>query len=73
MFRATNSIPDEPNLLASVRELYSRRPEARSLEAWEMQHLLFSLGYCENLAPEAEIATAMEIAQTDWTPDEGAA
>jgi hypothetical protein len=73
MFRAKEIITDDPNLLPSVRELYSRRPETRYLEPWEMQHVLFSLGYTDDLAEEAEIAAAIEIARTDWTPDEGAA
>ena len=64
-----NIIADEPNLLALVRELYSRRPEARFLEAWELQYLLWSLGYCDSLAPEAEIAAAMEVARGDFDPD----
>jgi hypothetical protein len=67
-----NIVAHEPNLLASVRELYSRRPETRFREAWELQHLLFSLGYTDDLADEAEIAAAIEVARTDWTPDEGA-
>jgi len=66
-------IADEPNLLASIRELYSRRPETRNLESWELQHVLFSLGYTDGLIEEAEIAVAIEVAHTDWTPDEGAA
>jgi hypothetical protein len=66
-------VHDPPCLLASVRELYSRRPETRFLEPWEVQHVLFSLGYTEDLADEAEIAAAIEVARTDWTPEEGAA
>jgi hypothetical protein len=66
-------VAHEPNLLASVRELYSRRPQTRFLEAWELQHLLFSLGYSDGLVPEGEIAAAIEVARTDWMPDEGAA
>jgi hypothetical protein len=60
-------------MLAMVREVYSRRPETRSLESWEMQHVLFSLGYTDDLAEEAEISAAVELARTDWTPEEGAA
>ena len=48
-------------------------PETRHLESWELQHVLFSLGYTDGLADEAEIAATMEVARTDWTPDEGAA
>jgi hypothetical protein len=66
-------VAHEPRLLALVRELYSRRPEIRFREAWELQHLLFSLGYCDSLAPEAEIAAAMEVARGDFDPDENAA
>jgi len=68
-----NIVAHEPNLLALVRELYSRRPETRSREAWELQHLLFSLGYCDGLVAEAEIAAAMEVARTDYDPEGAAA
>jgi hypothetical protein len=60
-------------LLAAIRELYSRLPETRFREAWELQHLLFSLGYCDGLAPEAEIAAAMEVARGDFDPEGAAA
>lgn len=73
MFRAKDIIADDPNLLASIRELYSRRPETRFREAWEMQHILFSLGYTDGLADEAEIAAAIEVARTDFDPEMGAA
>jgi hypothetical protein len=53
-------------LLASVRELYSRQPEAYYLEPWELQSLLWSLSYTEDLADEAEIAAAVEVARGDW-------
>jgi hypothetical protein len=67
------SIKDEPNLLAATREVYSRLPETYYREPWELQHLLFSLGYTDDLADEAEIAAAVEVARTDFHPDEGAA
>jgi len=73
MIRDTALVTDEPDLLALVRELLSRRKEAFFLEAWEVQHLLFLLGYRDGLAPEPEIAAAMEVARGDWTPEEGAA
>jgi hypothetical protein len=72
MSRATTIVAHEPDLLPKVRELYSRRPETRFREAWELQHLLFSLGYSDSPAPEVEIAAAVEVARTDWMPDEGA-
>jgi hypothetical protein len=62
-------ITDEPNLLAAVRELYSRRPESRHLQPWELQSLLWLLGYTNDLAPEAEIAAAAAVARTDWDSD----
>ena len=55
-------IADDPNLLASIRDLYARRPETLDLEAWELQSLLWSLGYTDCLAPEADIEAAMEVA-----------
>jgi hypothetical protein len=63
---------DPPSLLASVRDVYSRRPETRCLEPWELQHVLFSLGYTNDLADEAGIAAAVEVARGDYDP-EGAA
>ena len=65
-------IANEPNLLASIRELFSRLPESRYHEPWELQHVLWSLGYCDDLIPEVEIAAAIEVARTDFDPDEGA-
>ncbi len=67
------SIQDDPNLLAAVREVYSRLPETYYREPWELIHILFSLGYTDDLTDEAELATAIEVARTDRTPDEGAA
>lgn len=68
-----NIVAHEPNLLASVRQLYSCQPEAFFLEAWELQSLLYSLGFTDSLAPEADIAAAVEVARTDLHPDVGAA
>jgi hypothetical protein len=56
-----------------VRELYSRRPEARYLEPYELQSLLWFLGYADELIPEAEIAAAIEVARTDLDPEGAAA
>jgi len=53
-------------LLPAVRDLYSRLPETYPLQPWELQHVLFSLGYTDDLAGEAEIAAAVEVARTDW-------
>jgi hypothetical protein len=64
---------DSREVLPMVRELFSRRPEARCLEAWELQSLLFSLGYTNGLLNEGDIASALEVARTDFDPEEGAA
>ena len=53
-------------LLPAVRDLYSRQPEYVYHEPWELVHILFSLGYTDDLAGEAEIAAAVEVARTDW-------
>jgi len=54
------------HLLPVIRKLYSRRPEYLSHEPWELQHVLFSLGYVDDLADEAKIAAAVEVARSDW-------
>ena len=59
----------EPDLLVSLREVYSRLPETYYREPWEMQHILFSLGYTNGLAEEAEIAAAIEVTRTDFDPE----
>jgi hypothetical protein len=53
-------------LLLATRDLYSRLPEYWHHEPWELLHVLFSLGYTDDLADEAEIAAAVEVARTDW-------
>jgi hypothetical protein len=53
-------------LLPAIRDLYSRLPETYHLEPWELQHILFSLGYTDDLADEAEIAAAVEVARGDY-------
>ena len=53
-------------LLPALRDLYLRLPETYLLEPWELQHVLFSLGYVEDLADEAEIAAAVEVARGDY-------
>ena len=53
-------------LLPAIRDLYSRLPETYHREPWELQHVLFSLGYVDDLADEAQIAAAVEVARGDW-------
>ena len=58
-------------LLPALRDLYSRLPETYHLQPWELQHVLFSLGYVDDLAGEAQIADAVEVARGDypqWRP-----
>ena len=54
-------------LLPAVRDLYSKHPEMRILEPWELQWALFVLGHTDELESEAEIAAAVEVARGDWT------
>jgi hypothetical protein len=35
-------------------------------EPWELAHVLFSLGYVEDLAGESKIAAAVEVARGDY-------
>jgi hypothetical protein len=53
-------------LLPAIRDLYSRLPETYHLEPWELQHVLYSLNHTDDLAHEAEIAAAVEVARQDW-------
>ena len=58
-------------LLPAIRDLYSRLPEMYYRQPWELQHVLFSLGYTDDLAAEGEIWAAVEIARGDylqWRP-----
>jgi|SRR5215203_3069049 len=49
-------------LLSAIRDLYSRLPETYLLEPWELVHVLYSLNYTDDLADEAEITAAIEVA-----------
>jgi hypothetical protein len=73
MLAPTHIVHDPPCLLASVRELYSRLPETYYRELWELQHILYSLGYTDELADEAAISAALEVARADFDPEAGAA
>jgi hypothetical protein len=66
-------LPNEPDVPALVRELCSRLPEARTLEPYELQGMLWLLRYTDELLDEGELAAALEVARTDWNPDKGAA
>jgi len=55
-------------LLPLIRELYSRLPEHRVPEVWELQNVVWSLGYTDELEDEGEIQVAIEVARKDW-PD----
>jgi hypothetical protein len=53
-------------LVPAIRDLYSRLPEMYYLQPWELQSALFVLGYTDDLADEAEIAAAVEVARGEW-------
>ena len=59
-------------ILPLLRDLYSKQPEMRYLEPWELQSALFVLGYVDDLLGEWEIAAAVEVARTDFYPEEAA-
>jgi len=54
-------------LLPAIRGLYRRLPETYHVQPWELQQVLYSLGYSDDLADEAEIAAGVEEARQDWT------
>jgi hypothetical protein len=53
-------------LLPLLWDLYSKHPEMRTLEPWELQHVLWTLGYTDDLEDEGEIAAAADVARMDW-------
>lgn len=60
-------------LLPLIRELFSRNPEYRCREPWELQWLLFSLNYTDELEDEGAIENAQEVAVADVGADRSAA
>jgi hypothetical protein len=53
-------------LLPALRDLYSRLPEMYFRQPWELQMILYSLNYTDELEDEAQIAAAVEVARGDW-------
>ena len=49
-------------LVAALRDLYRRRPEARHLQAWELPWMLYALNYTDELEDEDAIADAVAVA-----------
>jgi hypothetical protein len=73
-FYLINPNPRDPDdVLSMLCDLYSRRPETRDLVAWELQHILWSLGYTDELLDESEIAAGLKAARVTSDPDKGAA
>ncbi len=56
-------------ILPLLRDLYSKHPEMRFLQPWELQSALFVLGYVDELLDEWEIAAADETARKDFYPE----
>ena len=48
-----------------IRDLYSRRPETVFSQPWELQMLLWSLDYTDELVNERDMA-AVEAARKGW-------
>jgi hypothetical protein len=73
-FYLTSPTPsDSRDILPMVRDFYSKYPEYRHHEAWELAHVLFPLAYTDELLDEGEIQAAIEVARTDFDPEQGAA
>jgi len=53
-------------LLPAARDFYSRHPEYRHLEPWELAQVLWSLNYTNDLESEGEIGAASEVARQDY-------
>jgi hypothetical protein len=53
------------DLLPAVRDLYSRHPEYRCLQPWELAQVLWSLNYTEDLEEEGDLAAAADVARQD--------
>ena len=56
------------DILPMLEDLYTRYPESRRLLPWELQTLLWSLGYSDELLDEEEIARADETARKRFYP-----
>ena len=56
-------------ILPLLRDLYSKCPEMRDLQPWELQSALFVLGYVDGLLGVWEIAAAVEVARKDFYPE----
>jgi hypothetical protein len=56
------------DLLPLVRELFSRLAEHRHHEPWELQSLLWSPGYTDELLHEWEIARADQKTRNHFYP-----
>ncbi len=54
-----------PDVLPMIRELFSRFPEYRHHQPWELQWLLFALNYSDELEDENEIAAALEALRVE--------
>jgi hypothetical protein len=73
-FYSTEPSPrDSRGILPMLRDLFSKHPEYLHHEAYELQYLLWSLRYTDELLDEDEIAAAAEVARADYDPDQGAA
>ena len=52
-------------LLPIVRQLFSERPEYADHEGWELVHVLYLLGFVDELLDEGELDAALQVARTD--------
>ena len=59
-------------LLPHLQDLFSRFPEFRPHESWELQWVLLALNYTPDVEDEDEITAARALALTDMTGREAA-
>ncbi len=73
IYRPAEETPAE-EIAPMLRDLYRRHAEARFLAAWELQTLLWCLGYADELLDEGEIAAAVAMVWPEFfAPMRGAA
>src|SRR3712207_946942 len=61
LYPANPNPRDSWDLLYMVRDLYSHRPGTQDLEPGELQTMIWSLNYTDDLLPKDGIAAAVEV------------
>ena len=53
-----------------LHNFFHLHPEWRGLEAWELEHVLFSLGYLQDLPDVDDLGLALQVALMDLPPED---